>query len=147
MGLEWAKLGLAIGGALLGGWMFGAIGMSAGFFAGSYAGNMIFPTDYETDMPPVHDYPVQTSAAGIPIAIVKGTPPPIAGNIIWMSKLESYQVKHSSGGGKGGGGEQATYETKYRRSFLISICEGPAIIYKARKGKTEISLPGRWGGP
>lgn len=139
MGSAWARLGLAVGGALLGGWAFGAIGMSAGFLAGSYIGSMVFPTDYETGMPPVHDYPVQSSAVGIPIPIVYGTMR-LAGNVLWMSDLDSYQIKHSAGGGKGGGEEQASYETRYRRSFLLAICEGKAEIKRAWKGKTEIEL-------
>lgn len=137
MGSAWAKLGLAVGGALLGGALFGAIGMSAGFFAGSYVGNMVFPTDYDTKMPPVHDYPVQNSAAGIPIPFVFGTKR-LAGNIVWMGKLQAYHIKHKAGG-KGGGGGQASYETRYRRSFLIAICEGKATIQRAWAGKEEIS--------
>lgn len=145
MGSGWARLGVAVGGAILGGWILGpflgaSLGMSAGFMAGSYLGNMIFPTDYDTEMPAVHDYPVQNSAIGIPISIVFGTTR-VAGNIIWMGDLTPYQIKHSSGGGgKGGGDEQKSYETRYRRSFLIAICEGPATISKAWKGKKEISL-------
>lgn len=140
MGSAWARLGFAIGGAVLGGWILGpALGMSVGFLAGSYLGSMIFPTDSESEMPPIHDYPVQSSAIGIPITIVYGTTR-VAGNILWISDLVAYQIKHSSGGGKGGGGEQASYETRYRRSFLIAICEGPALILRAWKGKTEIEI-------
>jgi len=141
MGSGWARLGVAVGGALIGGYLTGgaSIGMSAGFLAGSYVGSMIFPTDYETGMPPVHDYPVQSSAIGIPIPIVRGTSR-VAGNVIWMSDLVSYQIKHSAGGGKGGGDEQASYETRYRRSFVIAICEGEAKILRAWKGKTEIAI-------
>ena len=46
MGSGWARVGIAVGGALLGGWILGpflgaGLGMSAGFMAGSYLGNMI----------------------------------------------------------------------------------------------------------
>ena len=144
MGSGWARIGIAVGGAILGGWILGpflgsSIGMSAGFMAGSYLGSMVFPTDYDTKMPAVHDYPVQNGAIGIPISIVYGTAR-LAGNIIWMGDLTPYQIKHSSGGGKGGGDEQKAYETRYRRSFLIAICEGPADISKCWKGKKEISI-------
>lgn len=143
MASAWAKLGIAIGGALLGGWILGpaigALGMSVGFLAGSYLGNMIFPTDYETHMPPVQDYPVQTSSVGTPVPIVYGTGL-LAGNIIWMSDLVAYQVEHKAEGGKGGGDEQVAYETRYRRSFLLAICEGPATILRAWKGKEQILL-------
>lgn len=143
MASGWAKLGIAIGGALLGGWllgpMIGAWGMSVGFLAGSYLGNMIFPTDYESHMPPIHDYPVQSSAVGVPINIILGTGR-TAGNIIWMSDLQPYVIEHKASGGKGGGDEASSYETRYRRSFLISICEGPGTILRCWKGKEEISL-------
>jgi len=140
MASDWAKLGIAAGGAILGGWAIpGYIGVMAGWMAGSYVGSLIFPTNYESEMPTLHDYPIQTSAAGIPVAIVYGTVE-LCGNIIHKGELVSYQIKHSAGGGKGGGEEQVTYETRYRRSFLISICEGPATIRKAWKGKNEISL-------
>ena len=137
---DWGRLGIAVGGALLGGWIAGPIGMSAGFLAGSYVGSMIFPTDFESKMPSAHDYPIQGSAVGTPIPIVLGTMR-LAGNIIWMGDLVSYQVAHSAGGGKGGGGKaQVSYETKYRRTFLIAICEGPAFILRAWKGKISIPI-------
>jgi hypothetical protein len=148
MGKGWAKLGIAIGGALLGGWLLGpmlgtGLAMSTGFFAGSYLGNELFPTKHKPKMPPVHDYPIQTSSVGNPVTIVLGTQR-VAGNIIWMGDLTPYTIKHttSSGGGKGGGGgdEVTTYDTKYRRSFLIAICEGPAEISRAWRGKKEILL-------
>jgi len=148
MGKGWARLGLAIGGAVIGGIIggpmgaeYGAqIGMSVGFVAGSFLGNMVFPEDYESKMPPVHDYPVQSSAVGIPIPIVLGTGK-LAGNVIQMGALVSYQIAHKSGGGgKGGGDKQVSYETRYKRSFIISICEGPARILRAWKGKIEIPI-------
>lgn len=126
-----AKIGLVVGGYAL----FGPLGG----IAGAYAGSQLWPVDYETEMPTVHDMPIQSSAIGIPITIVLGTKK-LAGNIIYLGEFQSYQVKHSSGGGKGGPEEQVSYETRYRRSFLISICEGPATIIRAWKNKEEISL-------
>ncbi len=146
MGSGWAKLGIAVGGALLGGWFLtpvlgASLGMSAGFMAGSYLGSQIFPTDNESSMPPVHDYPVQSSASGIPIPIVYGTTR-LAGNVIWLGDLTSYSIKHSAGGGgKGGGGDETTtHEVKYRRSFIIALCEGPSNILRCWKGKKEIPV-------
>jgi len=136
---SWGKLGIAIGGAIIGGIVGGPVGMQVGFLAGSFLGNQIFPTEYESEMPPVHDYPVQKSAAGISIPIAYGTRP-VAGNVIWMGDLIPYQIKHKASGGKGGGDEQVSYETKYRRSFLIAICEGKATIIRAWKGKEEIDV-------
>ena len=103
MGFDWGtigKIGLTIGGYAL----FGPLGG----IAGSYLGSMIFPTDYETEMPTVHDMAIKSSAVGIPIPIVVGTPAPIAGNIIWMGDLDSYEIEHSAGGGKGGGRGKGT---------------------------------------
>jgi len=132
---DWARIGLTVGGFIVGGW-FGYPGL--GLLFGTYAGSLLFPLKFESEMPPLHDYPVQTSAVGIPVAIVYGTTR-LAGNIVWMGELISYQIKHESGG-KGGAPEQTSYETKYRRSFLISVCEGVATIRRAWKGKEEIPL-------
>lgn len=104
-----------------------------GAMAGGFAGGMMFPDEFETEMPTLHDMPIQSSAIGIPITLVYGTTR-VAGNIIWMGPSQSYQFKHSSGG-KGGGDEQTAYSTQYRRSFLISICEGPATVLRMWEDK------------
>lgn len=147
MSSSWATLGLAIGGALLGGWLLAPVlgatlAGGVGFLGGSYLGSMLFPTENEAnDIARYEDYPVQSSSVGIPIAIIRGSGR-VAGNVIYMSDLVPYQIAHSvAGGGKGGGGEEAkSYETRYRRSFLIAICEGPATITRAWKGNDEILL-------
>jgi len=124
---------------------FGLMALGYAFFgpvggiAGAYAGSVLFPIDYETSMPTVHDMPIQSSAIGIPISLVYGTTKR-AGNIIYLGPFQSYQVKHSASGGKGGEDEQTQIEIRYRRSFLISICEGPATIGRAWKGKEEIPI-------
>ncbi len=125
----WAKLGLVVVGYAL----FGPLG---GIAAG-YLGSVLWPTDYDLDMPSVGEWEMQSSAIGIPIPIVFGTTK-LPGNIIWMGPVQAHNVKSSSGGGKGGGGSQTSKEVSYTRSFLISICEGPADITKAWKDKTEI---------
>lgn len=94
--------------------------------------------DFKSEMPPVHDYPVQSSAIGTPIPIVLGTTR-LAGNVIYMGDQQAYYIKHKSGG-KGGGEEQVSYEVKYKRSFILAICEGPATILRAWKGKKEIDI-------
>lgn len=109
-----------------------------GAVGGAYLGGVLFPAKFDSEMPTIHDYPVQSSAVGIPVAIVLGSGR-IAGNVIWLGELIAYQIKHSSGG-KGGGGKQVTYETRYKRSFLIAICEGTAAIKRAWKGKIEVPL-------
>ena len=101
-------------------------------------------------MPTVSQYPLQTAERGTPIAKVYGTRR-LAGNLIYAGPAIPYQVRHEAGetttttGGKGGGGETETemqyvYETKYRRSFLLAICEGPADVIRIWKGNQEISI-------
>lgn len=134
MGSGWAKLGIAIAGYIIAG--------PIGLMAGSFLGSMLFPTEYESEMPTVHDYPVQGTAVGTSIPIVYGTTR-LAGNIIWLGRLESYHIKHTQSagsGGKGGDDEVTSYELKYQRSFLIAICEGPATITRAWKGKKSLDL-------
>jgi len=131
------KLGLAIGLAVVAPHV--GLTMGVGFLVGSVLGSMIFPADSDVGMPQAGTYPTQNSNKGIPVPIVYGTTR-VAGNIIWMGDLQAYTVKHSSGGGKGGGDQTTSSETRYRRSFLIGICEGIADIRRAWKGKTEISV-------
>ncbi len=149
MASGWLRLGLAIGGAILGsffgGIYFGVAGQSfltgAGFMAGSVLGNMIFPQESITGMPKMGNYPVQSAQKGNAVPVIYGTVR-AAGNIIWMGPIDKRIIEHSSGGGGkgGGGGEVKTYETQYYRSFLIAVCEGPAGVRRAWKGKKEIDL-------
>jgi hypothetical protein len=153
MAVNWKKLGIAIGAAIVGsyygGIYFGPYGQgimtSAFFVGGTMLGSMMFPTKTKTDMPEVGNYPLQSAGKGGPIPIVYGTVR-IAGNVVWLGDLHPYTVEHSSGGGGGGsdffggGDEQTSSETRYRRSFLIAICEGTAHIRRAWKGKKEINL-------
>lgn len=114
------------------------IGPELAFLVGMSLGQMLFPTENETDMPTVSNFPIQRSDKGTPIQVVYGTRK-IAGNIIWLGPLTPYTVEHSSGG-KGGGGSATTTETRYKRSFLICLCHGPAETLKAWASKEEISI-------
>jgi len=139
---SWGRLAVSIGGALIGNAILPGIGGAIGFMGGSILGNMIFPQKSKVEMPELAKYPVQTAQKGTPISYIRGTIR-TAGNIIYAADAVPYVVAHSSGGGGGkggGGGESKTYETRYRRSFLICVCEGPANIRRAWAGKTEISL-------
>lgn len=135
----------SIAGAKIAGMAFAGsqLAMGIGWMVGGMLGSMLFPQKSASHkMPQMAEYPLQSSSRGMPIQIVYGTRK-VAGNIIWLGDLESYIVVHkSSGGGKGGGGGGGgeTEETKYRRSFLIAICEGPANIMRMWEGKTEISV-------
>jgi hypothetical protein len=147
------NIGLAIGGAILGSYFggiyFGPFGQmlltSAGFMAGSMLGSMVFPQDLSsnTKMPSMSGFPLQSSQKGIPVPIVFGTTR-VAGNIVWMGDLQTYTIEHKvgeTGGGMFGGGDDITIsETRYRRSFLIGVCEGPAKIRRLWKGKDLVPI-------
>jgi len=141
-------LAAGLSGAKLGGMLAGAMHMGAtgtqlmtgvGYMAGMFLGRQLFPQKNKVEMPPMAKYPIQRSDKGSPIPVVFGTDQ-VAGNIIWMGPSQPYVIKHKASGGKGGGGSQETTETRYRKSFLIGVCEGPANIIRAWKGKTEIDI-------
>jgi hypothetical protein len=136
----WLTVGMGIGGALTGGLLFAgsALAISLGYMGGTILGNLLFPQQNKMESVSITDYGVQNSAKGIPIPKVYGTRP-IAGNVIWMGDLHPYTVEHE-GQGKGGGDAGAYDETRYRRSFLIALCYGPASCLRAWKGKVEIPL-------
>ncbi len=92
-------------------------------------------------MPRLSNYPVQTAMKGGAIPKVYGRKR-VAGNIIWCGPPIAYEVRHETGGegGKGGGGGSSyAIETKYKRSFLIGICEGPAAFINIWKGKEQLA--------
>jgi len=110
-----------------------ALAYAAYWIASQFAG------DIDQDMPKMSSYPVQSSMKGIPKQKVYGTDR-IAGNVIWMAPMIAYTTEHDSGVGKGGGEVAPSYETHYRRSFLIALGEGPANCIRAWAGKDEITL-------
>ena len=88
-------------------------------------------------MPEVNNYPLQTSAKGIPKQKIYGTPR-TAGNVVWLGELHPYTVEHDSGGKGGGKGGATVEETRYKRSFLISLGHGPGSILRIWQGKKLI---------
>ncbi|MCE5185069.1 MAG: phage tail protein [Planctomycetaceae bacterium] len=122
------------GAMIVGSYFGGPIGAIAAYAVAS----AIYPMKFEGERPEFSDYPLQSSTKGQPVPIVFGTKE-LAGNIIWLGPSQPYHVKHETGG-KGGGDTSTSYEARYRRSFLIAICEGPATIGRCFKGKDEISL-------
>jgi len=136
-----------IGGQWLGGkFLAGFVGVKTGALVGGVGGMMLgsllFPQESPSEsLPRVSSYQTQTTLSGSAIPLVYGTRR-IAGNIIILGDSHPYTVVHKSGGGGkgilGGGGSVKTTETRYRRSFLIGICEGPASVLRAWKGKEEI---------
>jgi hypothetical protein len=124
-----ARLGLAIGGAVIGGF-FGVPGL--GLAVGSIAGTLLFPGP---DPPPalgprLGDLNVQVSAYGNPIPLIFGTER-VAGNIIWNSDIHERAHKNSSGsGGKGGSPQQESVTFSYDVDMAIALCVGPIIGIK-----------------
>jgi hypothetical protein len=119
-----ARLGLALGGAVIGGF-FGVPGL--GLAIGSIAGALLFPGP---DPPPalgprLGDLQTQVSAYGNPIPIIYGTDR-AAGNIIWNSKIREIAKKSSaSGGGKGGAPKEESVSFEYRVDLQIGLTVGP----------------------
>ncbi len=111
----------------------GSMLVGLAYTGGSFLGQMIFPDKNTRDMPTAPDYPMQTCDKGSAVKVTYGTVR-VAGNLVWMGPLETYDGI----GGKGGGGEDG--QTMYQRSFLISICEGPREVKRIWKGKTEVPL-------
>ncbi len=102
-------------------------------------GDIQFPSKNKTEeIPPMASYPVQRSNKASIIPKIYGTVR-VAGNIIWMGPNHPWQQSESSGGKGGGGGETVT-NSGNRRSFLIGICEGPALVLRVWKGKEEITF-------
>jgi len=125
---SFARLGLTVVGGLVLGPVFGAVlgatlGAAAGFLAGSVLGSMIFPNEeLDTEglqLPKVGAYPIQQASKGGPVPIVYGNCR-VAGNILWIGPMQTVKVGDS---------------TRYKRSFLIGVCEGEATIQKIWKGK------------
>lgn len=117
-----------------------AMATSAMFMAGAMLGTILFAQKSNTgDIPSMSSYPVQRSNKGTSVPIIYGTER-VAGNILWMGDNHPWVHKSSGGGGKGGGGGSQVTDQGNRRSFLIGLCEGPAIVLKMWRGKTKIDL-------
>ena len=136
-------IGASVAGAYFGGALFAGsqLAVGLGWMAGGMVGQMLFPPKSKShNMPQMAEYPVQGSSRGMPVPLVYGTRK-VAGNIVWLGDLQSYIIKHKQSGGKGGGGSGgSTTETRYRRSFLLALCEGPANVTRMWEGKKEISI-------
>ncbi|HUV64910.1 MAG TPA: phage tail protein [Sedimentisphaerales bacterium] len=123
--------GAWVGAAGLAGTTMGSVLVGAAYMGGSFLGQMIFPSPNNRDMPSAPGYPMQSVDKGIAVPLTYGTLR-VAGNLVWMGPLSHY---HASGGKGGDDGPK-----QYRRSFLISICEGPRSVLRMWKGKHEIDI-------
>lgn len=88
---------------------------------------------------PLAGLSIQTSAAGLPIALVYGTTR-VTPNLVWYGDFTAipHTSSQSSGGkGGGGGGSKSTTYT-YTASFVFALCEGPvSAIPKTWIDKTQ----------
>jgi hypothetical protein len=147
MGREGATIGFTIGLGIFGGWAFGALAAGAGWSAtaaqimtglgymgGSFLGSQIFANDSDVSMPKLANYPIQQASEGPPIVISYGGNR-AAGVVVWMSDVTTYEADANAS--KGGGDENEL--TMYRRSFLISVCEGERNINRIWANNTEIN--------
>lgn len=109
---------------------------------GGMLGNMMFPPEQPSQtLPNLGSQQIQTTLTGGVIPVILGTRK-VAGNVIILGDPKPYTITHKAEGGKGGmmGGGPETKETRYKRSFLIAISEGPATINRVWKGNEEISV-------
>ena len=128
-----AKTALSVVGGITGaiiGLPFGApaLGAQIGFLAGGAIGGAVFPEKHFIEGPRLADLDFQSSAHGLPIAVVFGTKR-LAGNVIWATQIKETrkETRIESGGGKGGGSEQVAVSFTYSVDMAVAICEGPIV--------------------
>lgn len=132
-GIVMAVLGIAVGGAALGGilgsavsWMTASMGMTLGWSLGAFVGSWLFGSDAGESVvegPRLADLKVQAGSYGVAIPKVYGSAR-LAGNVIWSAGIveHRHEEEYGAGCGGGGGGTQVTYT--YTCSFAVGICEG-----------------------
>lgn len=118
-----AKLGVAAGGAVVGGVIGSFVGMpmlgaQIGWAVGGIAGALLFPDGKNTEGPRLNDLAVQTSGFGVPIPVVAARAK-LSGNVIWKMDLEERKTTRRQG--KGGGPKYTEYS--YYLSFAVGLCE------------------------
>lgn len=101
------RLGLALGGALIG--SFTPLGPGLGFALGSLVGSIAFPEpDQIVEGPRIGDNYAASSTYGTPIPLGYGTNR-VPGQMIWASGIREVESRREISGGKGGlggGGDQ-----------------------------------------
>lgn len=140
-----ARQVLGVVGAVIGGAFGGAAGAQWGWAIGSMVGGALDPQIIKG--PSIGDIAQQTSQEGVPIPIVFGMSPPIAGNIIASSAPRIVKSRKS----QGKGGPKVETESVYR-TYAIGLCEGPTsgfrrvwrngiLVYDASEGSTLDNTP------
>lgn len=108
---------VGIAGAAVGAVVGGPRGAMYGWAIGSMFGNVIDPQIIRG--PSIGDIQQQTSQEGVPIPIVFGMSPPMAGNV-WAAAPPNVVRERQSGKG----GPKIETETIYR-TYAVEFCEGP----------------------
>lgn len=112
---------LAIGGAVAG-YLIPGVGPLIGFYVGSLAGQLLFPTEVPgVSGPRLDDLAVQVSTVGAPVPWRFGTISG-AGNVIWSSGLIEHVTKNKQGGASFGP-SQTTTSYSYTIDVAVGICE------------------------
>lgn len=124
-------LGFAVTGA-----MVQFLGMAGGL-AGGLLGSMLLQKNLAMSGTNANGYPLQGAAPGTTIPKVFGTVR-LAGNMVLVKDLISYNISHKKR--MLGIVTGRVNETRYRRSFLLALCEGPVRILAIWKGKERIGL-------
>jgi len=119
-GVAGAIIGLPFGSPIL--------GAQIGFLAGGVVGGAVFPQKNVIEGPRLSDLDFQSSAYGLPIAVVFGTKR-LAGNVIWATQIKETrkETRVESGGGKGGGSSTVNVSFTYSVDMAVAICEGPIV--------------------
>jgi len=139
-----ARTGLAVFGGVVGaiiGLPFGQpmLGAQLGFLVGGGVGAAVFPEKGPVvEGPRLRDLDVQSSAYGLPVALVFGTVR-LAGNVIWAPPIkETRREAKVNTGGKGGQSSQTTVTYTNSIDCAVGICEGPIIGIRKVWGDTKL---------
>lgn len=112
---------LAVGGAAIG-YLIPGVGPLIGFYIGSLAGNLLFPTELPgVQGPRLDDLSIQVSTVGAPVPWRFGTIGG-AGNVTWSSGLIEHVTKNKQGGGSFGPSQTST-SYSYTIDVAVGICE------------------------
>ncbi len=100
----------------------GPYGAMIGAAIGTVADNYIFNARVRREGPRLQDLSVQSSAYGLPVALVYGRTR-VAGNVIWSTGLKEQRTEDKQGGGKGGSVTTVNYI--YSASFAVAVSARP----------------------
>lgn len=138
-GLAGAKVGAMVAGVFGFGTTMTSILAGVGYAAATMFTSDMFAEEADMKMPEYAKYPIQTSQKSSPVAKVYGTDI-LAGNIIYAGDPVPWVLKVKVADEKSWWDDSNVYakQNRYKRSFLVSVCEGPASVLRIWKGKEQI---------